>query len=259
MQAPERARWASNVSDVSPAEDDSATRAQDDFGRDLELLLRRLAESREAIVRLLAATGVDDGAGVPELLRREETEILGPQPGEATVHLLATPAAHEETEPLKPRAAPVVTPRAPTGPFGIPGPAALELALIYRQIAQNGAEIQHGARPGAVPERPTGVPQPTGRAPGTVAVPMAPSTLSAAGNGARVVAQGGKDRGALDAAGKGLRMARPSVKAPGTARAAATGPRAARRRLLAVVLTAVGAVVLLTTLVSLLPTLVSVL
>jgi hypothetical protein len=50
-----------------------------------------------------------------------------------------------------------------------------------------------------------------------------------------------------------------AVKAPRRVSAATDGPRAARRRLLAVVLVAVGSVVLLTTIVSLLPTLVNLL
>ena len=51
----------STMSDRSPIEDLSARR-RDDIGRDLELLLERLAESREAIVRLLATRSGDEEA-----------------------------------------------------------------------------------------------------------------------------------------------------------------------------------------------------
>ena len=55
MQVPDRGRWMGNISQSSPTEDDLSARRRDDLGHDLELLLERLAESREAIVRLLAA------------------------------------------------------------------------------------------------------------------------------------------------------------------------------------------------------------
>src|SRR5271155_2397319 len=59
----------SNMSHGFPMEDDLSARRHDDLGRDLELLLERLAESREAIVRLLAA-----GSGGQETLVAEPSE-----------------------------------------------------------------------------------------------------------------------------------------------------------------------------------------
>ena len=77
MRVPDRGRLMSNMSYSSPAEDDLSARRHDDVGRDIELLLERLAESREAIVRLLAAgsageeTVATEGPGDDETVAEE--------------------------------------------------------------------------------------------------------------------------------------------------------------------------------------------
>jgi hypothetical protein len=192
------------MNDSPNTSDDPASRRHDDLGRDLEVLLERLAESREAIVRLLAARSGDDEAVAdpvkPSAAWPPEPEASSPTVGEAG--------------PLEPRLDSDVTP----SQLRRPGPPALELALIYRHIADNGVGVLHEDQPGAVAEGPaTTGPEVAGRAP----------------------------------------WARPEGVGPSNTRDAATGPRGARRQLLAVVLVAVGAVVLLTTVVSLLPTLVN--
>ena len=70
----------SNLSNSSPTEDDLAARRHGDLSRDLELLSTRLAESREAIVQLLAARSGDEGtdeagsAGDDEIVADEGPE-----------------------------------------------------------------------------------------------------------------------------------------------------------------------------------------
>jgi hypothetical protein len=57
----------SNLSKGSPNEGRRTARRRDDFERDLELLVQRLADSREAIVRILAAAAGEEGVlqGLP--------------------------------------------------------------------------------------------------------------------------------------------------------------------------------------------------
>ena len=271
------------MSHSSPTEDDLSARRHDDLGRDIELLLERLAASREAIVRLLAAgsggeetaateasgdeetvaeEGWTDDETVAEGLRQDdETRYKDPSPVGTVRPLRSAIARHAEAEaapPPEPEATPpqVVVAEAPQPepqpaadgasyqlPSSLrrPGPPALELALIYREIARKGEEVHPGAAPAAVvyqpePEGPLAEPPGTAPAPEpSVAIPI---VKIPAVRGAPVSV-------------KPLRVKK-TDKGP----RALNAPRAARR-LLAVVLTAVGAVVLLTTIVSLLPSIVS--
>jgi hypothetical protein len=262
----------SNIS--SPTDDDLSSRRHDDFGRDLERLLERLAESREAIVRLLAASSGDvetvvaeaeAGEGeetvAEEAWRDDEIEYTEP-PTVGSLRPLRGPIAPgdiEVAQPLEPEASPPPVIAAgplepqPNGdveayqlPSSLrrPGPPALELALIYREIARNGGEVRPKAEPAAAVYHP----EPEGlkllaEPPGTVSAPEA--------SGAMPVVTIPAPRRA-PAPVKPVR----TKKADNGPRAV-EGPRAANRRLLAVVLTAVGAVVLLTTIVSVLPSIVS--
>ena len=54
----------SNVSNGAPRDDRHVARRKQDAARDLEVLVQRLAESREAIVRLLSVVASDDERGV---------------------------------------------------------------------------------------------------------------------------------------------------------------------------------------------------
>jgi hypothetical protein len=75
----------SNVSQGSPVEGRRSARRRDDFARDLEILAQRLAESRETIVRLLAAVVEDAGAVPQEPSRTSVTPLraLRSAPGRA--------------------------------------------------------------------------------------------------------------------------------------------------------------------------------
>ena len=267
------------MSHSSSAEDDLSARRHDDLGRDIEVLLERLAESREAIVRLLAGSageetvpaeesadeetvaeeaGQDNETVVEELWQDNETP--DPRAVGALRPLRSSHARPAEVAPsLDPDAtspqtvaaeAPETQPAADAVSYQLPsslrrpGPPALELALIYREIARNDEEFHPGAAPDAVvyhPE-PEGL-KPLAEPQGT---PPAPEPSSA-----MPIVKIPVSRRA-PAAVKPLR-----VKKTDTGPRAVNGARAARRRLLAVVLTAVGAVVLLTTVVSLLPAIVS--
>jgi hypothetical protein len=250
----------SNMNDSPHTDDEMAGRHRDDLGRDLEVLLERLAESREAIVRLLAARSGDEETVTEEAWGDDETAVgeargdveaeyveprpveprpveprpVEPRPFEPIRALRSAVAAAEPSatgpvepeassvpvgggEPLGPKLDSDVTPGQLPSSLRRPGPPALEVALIYRRIAENGAELLHETRPGEVSEGPAPIAGPN------------PTPVARA------------------------------VKAPRRVSAATDGPRAARRRLLAVVLVAVGSVVLLTTIVSLLPTLVNLL
>ncbi len=168
----------STMSDKSPIEDLSARR-RDDIGRDLELLLERLAESREAIVRLLAtrsgdeeavatdASG-DDATVSEELWQADEIQYtdaavgtLRPLPTSiaGTAEAEPAPAPEPEASPGQEIAPDAAQPQPPAGgasfqlPSSLrrPGPPALELALIYREIARTGGEVHTEAAPAAVP------------------------------------------------------------------------------------------------------------
>ncbi len=271
----------SNSSNSSPTEDDSDGRRLGDLSRDLESLLTRLAESREAIVQLLAARSVDEGTVARGASEDEETfaeegpedeetfagearpdfetEYAEPRPLgpiralrrpmetlEAPVAASLEPEAGSP-EPGAPEAA-VPTPESDVHhqlPSSLrrPGPPALELALIYRDLARTGGELwpEAGSAVADQPEREgpklVAEPQntgPVGTAPGTAPLVKLPAPRKAPAR---------------------LKKAEAPVKRFDAELSAAPKPTAARRRLLAVVLTAVGAVVLLTTLVSLLPSL----
>ncbi|HUC15415.1 MAG TPA: hypothetical protein VMS00_13270 [Acidimicrobiales bacterium] len=288
MRVPDRGRWMSNVSDNSPAEDDLAARRHEDLGRDLELLLARLAESRDAIVRLLASRSEDDetlemdgprdeepvtveGWGDHETVRDEarkgdegqylEPRPVGPlRPLRSSIAPLEPPPAWaldpEESQPQVGEGevvrlrldGEVVAHQLPSS-LRRPGPPALELALIYREIARNGGEVGPEAGPAAMAGHP---------------VPEGPQAL--AERHATAAATEAPDRVPvlkIPPSGKSPVPVKPApvkpvpVKKDGNRPRAENGPRAARRRLLAVVLTAVGAVVLLTTIVSVLPSLVN--
>jgi hypothetical protein len=247
----------SNIGHSSPTEDDLAARRHDDLGHDLELLVERLAESREAIVRLLAARSGDDEtlaaeepgdeetvaekawrddeAVAEEVWQDNETEYTEPAPV-GSLRPLRRPIAPLDAEVPRPPEPEVSPPQVVAGepyepelegdvePYQLPsslrrpGPPALELALIYREIARN--------------EPPRTVP--AAGAPGAVPVVKIP---------------------VLPKAPAPLKPVR--VKASDKAQRAMNRPLTSRRRLLAVVLTAVGAVVLLTTIVSVLPSVLS--
>jgi hypothetical protein len=180
----------SNTSDSSLGGDDLVDARHDDLGRDVEVLLKRLSETREAIARLLAAESHANESVEEEASAGNASQYAEPRP----------------LTPLRPL----------PSSLRRPGPPALELALIYRHMAENDAGALHEAQPdAAVGEPPATGPKMAARAPW----------------------------GHSEGAGASSNLA-------GT-----DGPGAARRRLLAVVLVAVGSVVLLTTIVSLLPTL----
>jgi hypothetical protein len=214
-----------------PYTDDELAGRRDDLGRDLEVLLERLAESREAIVRLLAARSGGEEAVTEEAWRDQETqEAWGVDETEYVEPEASSPPV-SAAEPLEPKLDSDVTPNQLPSSLRRPGPPALEVALIYRHIAENGGELLDEPPPGALSEESA---DSAGAAGASLNVPH---TLTIAGSNPRAVAR--------------------VVKVPGRGSEAANGPRAARRRLLAVVLVAVGSVVLLTTIVSLLPTLVN--
>ena len=60
----DRGRRMTNVSKGSAIEARRTARRKEEIARDLEVLVQRLAESREAIVRLLAAAGEDEAAAL---------------------------------------------------------------------------------------------------------------------------------------------------------------------------------------------------
>ena len=288
MQVPARGRWMGNISQSSPTEDDLSARRRDDLGHDLELLLERLAESREAIVRLLAArsggaeTAAAEAPGdeetVAEEARRDDETVVeevwqddeieyAELPAVGTLRPLRRPIAPAEAEiaqpaepgasppqvlaaqPLEPQLAADVERYQLPSSLRRPGPPSLELALIYREIARNGGEVRPEAAPAAVvyppgPERPKLLSEP----PGTVPMGGAPGVVPVAKIAAPRKAPGPVKPVRAKTSDRMTNANRPrTVKAPA----------AARRRLLAVVLTAVGAVVLLTTIVSVLPSIVS--
>jgi hypothetical protein len=277
-----------NTSQSSPTEDDLSARRHDDLGHDLELLLERLAESREAIVRLLAARSGDaetvaaeapgdEGTVAEEARSDDETVAEGvwqddeieytEPPAVGSLTPLRRPIAPVESE-IGPPAEPEVSPTQviaaqppepqPTAdverhqlPSSLrrPGPPSLELALIYREIARNGGEVRPEAAPAVVvyPSEPEG-PKPLGEPPGTVPAAGAPGVVPVAKIPAPRKAPVAAKTGRVKTSD---RMTSDNGPRP------VKGPVSARRRLLAVVLTAVGAVVLLTTIVSVLPSIVS--
>jgi hypothetical protein len=284
VRVPDRGRRISNVSHSFPAEDDLSARRHDDLGRDIEALLERLAESREAIVRLLAAgsgadetvpaeasgddetvaeeASTDDETVAEELWHDNEIRYASPVPVGALRPLrnsLARPAEAEVAPPAEPGStspqvvaaeAPEPQPAGEVASYQLPsslrrpGPPALELALIYREIARKDGEVHPEAAPATAvyhsePEGLKPLAEPQGAPP-----EPEPST-------AMPIVKIPVQRRAPVAV-KPLR-----VKKTDTGPRAVNGAHAARRRLLAVVLTAVGAVVLLTTVVSLLPAIVS--
>ncbi len=175
----------SNVSRGSSIEARRMARRKDEIARDLETLVQRLAESREAIVQLLTAVAREDGAVALEPPRSSVTPLRA---------LRSTDGTH-------------------------------------------GAEMAVG--PGTSPQ-PAPEMQARECSPGDAAEGMQ------AAQGAQVAKNGiGEDGQAWERfvnAGEAL----------GIADADARGTRAARRMIWAAVLVAVGAVVVLTTLVSLL-------
>jgi hypothetical protein len=248
-------------------------------GRDLEQLMERLAESREAIVQLLSARSV--GVTTAPVEYGAEAEDAAPIARLAAVPEPGPPVTQGPT----PMPSPVATPHSSIGPFGIPGPAALELALIYRQIADDGATAQEQARPIVAPESavpdepgfaarvpwtlPPGVGVSNAGAPEGGAVRVLPTVTvlptaqhsdvtGVSGDGVVAALPTVGEPDAMAAGGNRV-AARATVKGLRRATAATTGPRAMRRRLMAVALVAVGAVVLLTTVVSMLPALANVL
>ena len=172
-----------------------------------------------------------------------EAEIAQPaEPGASPPQVLAA-------QPLEPQLAADVERYQLPSSLRRPGPPSLELALIYREIARNGGEVRPEAAPAAVvyppgPERPKLLSEP----PGTVPMGGAPGVVPVAKIAAPRKAPGPVKPVRAKTSDRMTNDNRPrTVKAPA----------AARRRLLAVVLTAVGAVVLLTTIVSVLPSIVS--
>jgi hypothetical protein len=272
----------STMSHSSPTEGDLSARRREDLGRDLELLLERLAESREAIVRLLAAGSggeetlaaeapENDGTVAEEAWRDDETaeEVSQVDDGIQYTELqrvgplvpLRSPISPAEiksagpvepepgsseigaAEPLEPQFDGDVTPHQLPSSLRRPGPPALELALIYREIARKDGEVQPEAAPAAAAYHSEPGPKPLAEPPGTAAGPQA---------------SGGMPLVEIPALRRAPVPAKPlRVKKTDNGPRAANAQRAARRRLLAVVLMAVGAVVLLTTIVSLLPSIVS--
>jgi hypothetical protein len=156
----------SNITKGSAIEARRMARRKDEIARDLEVLVQRLAESREAIVGLLAAAAGDGQVVALEPPRNPVTPLR------AVRGTLGKPEAETEPEPDE-----------------LPGPAARALAAPTNGLGQDGQAWERFVNAG---------------------------------------------------------------EALGMADADARGTRAARRMVLAAVLLAVGAVVLLTTLVSLL-------
>jgi len=180
----------SNVSKRPRLEDRRVTRRTEDMARDLELLAQRLAESREAIVRLLAAEA-------------DENEAQTQEP------------------PVGPRLlrGPLKTSASDTAPQLVPAQAAGDGApVVETSTANTGDAVANdaGASDAGVIDAGFGNPN---------------ATDAGANN-----ADNGEDEPAGAVAG-----AEPGAVAG-----------AARRRLMAVVLVAIGAVILLTALVSLL-------
>jgi hypothetical protein len=281
VQVPDRGRWMSNLSGSSPTEDNLAARRHGDLGHDLELLLGRLAESREAIVRLLAArsgdaetvaaeapgdgeTFAEEAGGEDETVdadvwHDEEIEYAEP-PAVGSIRPLRRPVAGAEAEiarPAEPEPSPPQVLAAqplepqPQLPSSLrrPGPPSLELALIYREIARNGGEVRPEAAPATAvhplePDGPKLLVEPPGTVPTAGASGVVPGVKIPAPRKSPVRV-------------KLVRVKTTDPMKSDSGPRPARGPISAHRRLLAVVLTAVGAVVLLTTIVSVLPSIVS--
>jgi hypothetical protein len=295
----------SKMSDDPPTDDDLAARRRDDLGRDLEVLLARLAESREAIVRLLADRSGDgeavaeeawdeeavaeetwdDGTVAEEARGSDEIQYLEPRPFGSVIPLRSTPIAPEEpdgplepeassppvgvAEPLEPKPESDVTPNQLPSSLRRAGPPALELALIYREMARNGGEVRPEALPSEAVEGPaTDGPELAATTAWALPEGIGPSSTRAPANGAgvasprliaaemptiagasprRVLSRADKVPGKAAAATTGPKPVVGARKLPGKGAAATTRP------------TTVGSVVLLTTVVSMLPTLVNVL
>ena len=154
MRVPDRGRWMSNMSRSSPTEDDLSARRRDDLGRDLELLLERLAESREAIVRLLAAGSAGEETVATEAPGDEETvaeeawrdnETPDPPAVGALRPLrsaIARPAEAEVVPPLEPGA---TSPQAVAAEAPGPQPGADLASLSAPQLPPQARTARVGA------------------------------------------------------------------------------------------------------------------